>query len=152
MKLAILLFLAVFSFANENDELAREFEQWHQDAQKVLKQIQDRTKNIDTSQLGEARAKAMRLAADDRFLQSVTDLWNHPKRNTLLIAEGIFLVIMLFVKAWRQAKAKNWFTKLLMSMALSLFTWVVVILVLPFLVLGEPFKVVVVTLWRVFTS
>lgn len=152
MKLAILLFLAVFTFANENDDLTREFEQWHQDAQKVLKQIEERTKGIDTSRLGEARAKAMRLAADDRFLQSITDLWNHPKRNTLLIAEGIFLVIMLFVKAWRQAKAKNWFTKLLMSMALSLFTWIVVVLVLPFLVLGEPFKVVVVTLWRVFTS
>lgn len=152
MKLALLLFLAVFSFANENDELAREFEQWHQDAQKVLKQIEDRTKGMDTSKLGEARAKAMRLAADDKFLQSITDLWNHPKRNTLLIAEGIFLVIMLFVKAWRQAKAKNWFTKLLMSIALSLFTWIVVVLVLPYLVLGEPFKVVVVTLWRVFTT
>jgi hypothetical protein len=152
VRLALFLLLAIFAFANENDDLAREMEQWHQDAQKVLKQIQDRTRNIDTSQLGEARAKAMRLAADDKFLQSITDLWNHPKRNTLLIAEGIFLVIMLFVKAWRDAKAKNWFTKLLMSLALSVFTWIVVVLVLPYLVLGEPFKVVVLTLWRVFTS
>jgi hypothetical protein len=152
VKLTLLLALALFAFANENDDLAREFEQWHRDAEKVLKQVQERTKGIDTSQLGEARAKAMRLAADDNFLQSIMELWNHPKRNTLLIAEGIFLVIMLFVKAWRQAKAKNWFTKLLMSIALSFFTWIVVVLVLPFLVLGEPFKVVVLTLWRVFTG
>jgi hypothetical protein len=152
VKLAFLLFLAAFAFANENDDLARELEQWQQDAQKVLRQIQDHTKDLDGSRIGEARAKAMRLAAVDHFLQSVTELWNHPKRNTLLLSEGIFLVIMLFVKAWRQAKARNWFTKLLMSMALSLFTWVVVVLVLPYLVLGEPFKVVVVTLWRVFTS
>ena len=88
MRLALLLFLAVLAFANENDDLAREFEQWHQDAQKVLKQIEDHTKKLDGSRLGEARAKAMRLAADDRFLQSVTELWNHPKRNTLFVAEG----------------------------------------------------------------
>lgn len=152
MKLVLLLLLTVFSFANENDELARELEQYRRDAEKLLQQIQEKTAGMDTTKLSQARGKIMELAADERFVQSVTDLWNHPKRNTLLVAELIFLVVMFFVKAWRQAKARNWFTKLLTGMFLGLFTWIGVLLILPYIVLGEPFKVVMTTLWRVFVG
>jgi uncharacterized BrkB/YihY/UPF0761 family membrane protein len=58
---------------------------------------------------------------------------------------------MFFAKAWRQARASNWFTRVLVGMVLSLFTWLVILLALPTMILGEPFRIFVSTLWRVIT-
>jgi hypothetical protein len=146
------LLLATAARADENDDLAQELGQFHKDAEKILRQLQQKATGLNGDSLRGAREKAMRLATDDKFLSSVKELWSHPSRNTLLGAEVVFLLVMLFVKAWRQARAGNWFTKVLWSLFLSLFTWVGIVLILPYFILGEPFRVVVSTLWRVFSS
>lgn len=138
--------------ANDNDDIAREFAEFEKEAEKLLKQVEERTKTIDTSPIGDVRVKAMTLAADEKFLNSVTDLWKHPKRETLLWIELGFLIVMFLFKAWRQSKTSHWFKRLLIGFVIGWITWAIAILVIPYFVLGEPFKIVVMTLWNVLRS
>ncbi|RYZ95583.1 MAG: hypothetical protein EOP11_24720 [Proteobacteria bacterium] len=56
---------------------------------------------------------------------------------------------MYFFKAWRQSKARNWFTRLLSGLFWSVVSLGVLTLALPSLIIGEPFRTVIATLWRV---
>lgn len=156
MKHFLLLFFCLLAplsgLADENDDLAKEVAGLHGDLEKAVKQIQDKTAGLEGGTVGAARTRIMQLASDDRFTKAAQDLWAHPKRNTLLIAQGIFFVVMFLLKAWRQSAAKNWFKKILVGMFLGLATWLGLIVVLPYAILGEPYRYFMLTLWRVFVS
>ncbi|RYF36208.1 MAG: hypothetical protein EOO38_27995 [Cytophagaceae bacterium] len=104
---------------------------------------------IDQTKVEAVRAKVMSLAGDQKFLKAAGDLWNSPARNTLLVAQLLFAIFMYFFKAWRQSKARNWFTRLLSGLFWSIVSLSVLTLALPAAILGEPFRVVIATLWRV---
>ncbi len=104
------------------------------------------------SKLDEARRKAMRLAADDRFLKSAGELWSHPDRNKMLLIQLGFFIVMLIFKAWRQSRSTHWFKKLIVGFFFSILTWVGLVYLIPLLVLGEPFAVFTGTLFKVFLS
>lgn len=131
------------------EELARDMEGFQKSLEQMRRVIEERIQGVDRSNLEKARLKVMRLASDERFLKAAGDLWSHPNRNTLLIAELIFAVLMFFLKSWRQARARNWFTRILTGFFFSVFTWFGIVLVLPAIILGEPFRIFVITLWRV---
>lgn len=158
MKLLLLLtFLLTpaLSFADGTDEIGREAEGLQRNMDQVRRVLQERLGNlpaVDQAQVEAVRRKVMALAGDQKFLKAAGDLWQSSERNTLLIAELVFGIFMYFFKAWRLAKASNWFTRTLSGLFLSLFSWLVMLLVLPSLILGEPFRVVVSSLWRAFTS
>lgn len=150
--LLCLLALAGFSArADEVDDLNRDVEGLRQNMEQVHRALQERvgSLSVDQAHIEQARRKLMLLASDQQFLKALGDLWNSPERNTLLVAELIFAVFMYFFRAWRQAKARNWFTRTLASFFLTMFWWVGVLLVLPGIILGAPFRQVVSTLWRV---
>lgn len=158
MKKALLLVAALALFSPVNlpaapgepaEELARDMEGFQKSLDQVRRVIEERVQGMDRSNLEKARLKVMQLASDERFLKAAGDLWSHPNRNTLLIAELVFMVLMYFFKAWRQSRARNWFTKLMTGFFLSIITWFGIVLVLPAIILGEPFRTFVTTLWRV---
>jgi len=155
MRAAILILCLLFSFgahADENEDLAREMAELHGDLERVVKQLQEKGQLLNGEKFAPARAKAMQLASDDNFLKAAQDLWSHPSRNTLLIAQAIFFAIMFLLKAWRQSVTKNWFKKILVGAFLGLTTWAGLLVVLPYAFLGEPYRIFVLTIWRVFTA
>lgn len=155
MKAAFLILCLLFSFntyADENDDLAREMAELHGDLERVVKQLQEKGQALNEEKLAPARAKVMQLASDDNFIKAAQDLWSHQGRNTLLIAQAIFFAIMFLIKAWRQSATKNWFKKILVGVFLGLTTWAGLLVVLPYIVLGEPYRIFVLTIWRVLTS
>lgn len=143
-----LLLFALVAFAS--DDVDQEIRDLQQHTASVMKQLE--SIKIDPQKFDSIRLKAMGLATNDRFLKAVTDLWSHPNRNTCLIAQGIFFAVMFVLKAWRQATASNWFSKMLSGLILSLFTWGMIAYGIPAIVLGEPFRVVVSTLWQTLAS
>ena len=143
--------------ASDFADLGREMEDFHKQAQKMLEGLEQATGAAEKagqspSQLDVARKKAMRLASDDRFLQSVGELWNNPNRNTMLLAQLGFFLLMLILKAWRQSRALHWFRKLLIGFAFTVVTWVGLLYVIPLIVLGEAFAVFTGTLFKVFVA
>jgi len=138
--------------ADDNDQIAEEVAQLHGELANAVKQIQEKTGNLQSGTVGAARTRVLQLASDDRFLQSAQDLWAHPKRNTLLICQAVFFVLMFLLKAWRQSAAKNWFKKILVGIFLGSLTWIGMLLVLPYAFFGEPFRYFVLTLWRVLVA
>jgi len=151
--LALLLGLpGPFALAEDNDQIAEEMAQLHQELAGAVKQIQEKAGDFQSGPVGAARARMLQLASDDRFLQAALDLWAHPKRKTLLISQAIFFALMFLFKAWRQSAAKNWFKKILVGIFLGTLTWVGLIFVLPYAFLGEPFRYFVFTLWRVLVT
>jgi hypothetical protein len=155
LLLLLTLLLSLPALADGVDEMGREAEGIQRNIEQVRRVLQERMgglPGIDQQTIETMRRKVMVLAADKTFLKAAGDLWQSPNRNTLLVAELIFAVFMYFFKAWRQAKASNWFTRLLTGLSLSLVTWAGVGFVLPAIILGAPYRIVVTTLWRAFTS
>ncbi|RZA08924.1 MAG: hypothetical protein EOP11_03330 [Proteobacteria bacterium] len=150
----ILLFFASLGAADDVDDINRDIEGLQQNMNQVRRVLQERMggAGIDQAQVEKARRKVMVLAGDQKFLKSAGDLWNSPARNTLLVAQLIFAIFMYFFKAWRQSKAGNWFTRLLSGLFWSVVSLAVLTLALPALILGEPFRIVLSTLWRVLSS
>ena len=160
IRLLFVLLLSLGPLVNAHaedaaDELAREMNDLQQNMQKVLEQVQKRAQ-VDPSPGGfnvdRAREKVVRLASDDRFLRAAQELWAHPKRNLLLWVNLAIFVIMMFVKAWRQAKAANWFTKILVGFFATVATWALMLGAAPALILGEPYHVFVGTLLKTIFS
>lgn len=146
------LILCVALLAYASDGVEDEVAELHKHSAEALKKLE----GISFAQHGEkfekVKFKVMNLASDDKFIKAVTDLWSHPNRNTSLVAQGVFFLFMLFFKAWRQSRARNWFTKILTGLVLSLFTWGMLIYVIPAIVIGEPFRIIAAKLWFILTS
>lgn len=143
--------------ASDMADLGREMQDFHKQAEGMLKQLEQATGTAQQngqppSQLDLARQKAMKLAADDRFLKSAGDLWGHPDRNKMLLIQLGFFLFMLIVKAWRQSKTQHWFKKMLVGFFFTLLTLVGISYVIPLIVLGEPFAVFTGTLFKVFIA
>jgi hypothetical protein len=99
-----------------------------------------------------ARRKVLALASDEKFLKAANDLWAHPNRNQLLITQGIFFVIVFLLRAWRRAKTSNWFMRLLVSLFFTVVLWGGLSYVIPSIVLGEPYRIFVHTIWNTIIS
>jgi hypothetical protein len=165
MRLILALCLLALPFAKAEDsnaekeleQLSKEVSDFQGKAAEAAKQIEQLgeklaaspSKNDPGDPLFEARKKVMKLAGDDRFLQSAKSLWDHPERDKVLLIQLGFFLLMIVLKAWRQAKASHWLKKLLLGFLFSLLTWVGVLYVIPLAVLGEPFGVFTGTLFRV---
>jgi hypothetical protein len=148
--LAFLLLMPLPAPADGTEELVREVESFQEELQRTLQKLQ----NLSVSGEGLAgiREKVLRLASDDRFLKAAQDLWSHPNRNTLLAAEVAFVFMMFLLKAWRQAVSRSWLRRIFVGLFLGMITWAGMLVVLPYVILGEPFRIFVLTLWRVFVS
>ncbi|MGZ3713585.1 MAG: hypothetical protein ACXVBE_17600, partial [Bdellovibrionota bacterium] len=99
-----------------------------------------------------ARRKIFALAENKPFLNAMNQLWASPNRNTLLIVDGIFFVVIFLLRSWRQAKASNWFTKVLVGLVFTIILWGGLSYVIPAFVLGEPYRIFVAGLWNVLVS
>ncbi len=150
MKFLFLLLCLNVASANENIE--QEIQKAHEEVQKVLGGLQEKMQAANGDKMALVRQKAFALATDQRFLQAAEDIWTHPNRKTLLWVELGWFLFMVLIKAWRQAKANHWFKKFMVGFFLSLFTWLMMVLAIPAIILGEPFHIFVGTLWRVLLS
>ncbi len=139
MIVFLLLLLPLFTWADEAAELAKEMEQWREGALQQLQAIQGQAKS-QNQHLHAIQEKAARIASDETITRSAQELWSHPQRKNIIWWNLGFFVFMLFFKAWRQSKAKNWFTRLVTGSVLSLITWAGMIFVVPWAILGAPYK------------
>lgn len=154
----LLLFLPLLSFADEAEELAKEMETMQKDVLKATQTIQQKVggapamPGLSTEGISKIKDKLVKLASDETFLKSAQEVWASPQRNNLLIAQGVFFLVMILFKAWRQSKSENWFWKFLVGCFLNLVTWVGLVVVIPVVVLGDPYWVILKTLWKTFTD
>jgi hypothetical protein len=148
MKLLLLLALSVLSWADEAEELAKEMEAWQESTLKQLQVIQEKA-NVSSGRMGAIQEKALQLASNEKILQAANAIWAHPNRNMVLWANLGFFIFMILVKAWRQAKCRNWFTKLLVGFGFTIFTWIGMGFLVPWIVLGSSYKVLVQQVFQV---
>lgn len=154
-SLLLLLALTAPAFA---DDLEKDLRDFQSNAAGIIEKIEATGLGASNATSGAAehldvaRRKLMALASDKQFLNAMNALWTSPDRNLLLICQGVFLLVMILLRAWRQAKAANWFTRLLVGFAFTILIWIGIAGVIPAIVLGEPYRVFVSTLWRVLTS
>lgn len=155
MNLFLLLaFLLPLAQADEAEDLAKELEQRQKQVQGIVDSLQKKVGGSAAAQenVEKAKQKIIALASDDKFLKNIQSLWSHPDRNQVMIYQGLFFLFMLIFKAWRQAATKNWFMRLVMGLFLSVITWVGLAFIIPWIVFGEPYKQVLITLWNVIRS
>jgi hypothetical protein len=134
-------------------EVQKDMERLQAEFQGALSKLQSKVQG-NGQDLGaraeELRGKLFKLATDRNFVRSAEAVWQHPQRNNLLWFNLGFFVFMLFFKAWRQAKAKHWFSKVMVGLALSVFTWLGLFYFVPLAVLGKPFHDLVMGLYGIF--
>lgn len=148
----ILLLLGALACADDGvDEELKELEKHAEALQETVKRTTERLP-VDSEEVARFQKKALDLANDKRFTKAAEELWANSRRNELLIAEAVFFVLVLVLKAWRQAKAKHWFRKLLSGFFWNLVLWAGVVFVLPALILGEPYRIFVGKLWSTFVQ
>lgn len=148
--LALFLILASPALAAEDPE--KDLLDLQQSMESIVNTLGQSTRGVSMSQLDLARRKVFSLAEDKQFLGAVNQLWASPDRNLLLICQGVFFLVMLLFRAWRQAKATNWFTRLCVGFFCSLVMYAGLLYVIPAIVLGEPYRILVATLWRLLTT
>jgi uncharacterized BrkB/YihY/UPF0761 family membrane protein len=153
LLLSILLFILP-AFADESveqelKEIQKHADDMEQAVQKAMGVIPGMSNN-NTAQASPLQKKVMALAADKEFTKALQDLWAHPNRNTLFIAQAIALLFMLLFKSWRQSKIKHWFRRLLSGLFYSFLTWLLLVVVLPLVLLGDPLRIVALKLWNTF--
>lgn len=137
----------------EIEDVAKELTDFQGQAQQMMKQLEKVTSGLapdgkQPTTIDFARQKIMRLASDDRFLNSAAALWKHPEREKMLLIQLGFFLFMILIKAWRLAQASHWFKRLVLSVFLNIITIAGMLYVIPLLVLGEPFAVFTTTLFR----
>lgn len=147
----VALFLSVLAQADEAEDLAKEMEQWREGALKQIEMIQGQAKS-QNQHLHAIQEKAARIASDETITKSAQELWAHPQRKNVIWWNIGFFVFMLFFKAWRQSKSKNWITRLLSGLILSLVTWSGMIFFVPWAILGAPYKTLITRLIQIVFS
>jgi len=151
MNLFYLLLCLLPAHADGVEDLAKELEQRQKQVQGIVVGLQKKVGGGTVAQenVEKVKQKIIALASNEKFLQNIQSLWSHPDRNQLLVYQGLFFLFMLIFKAWRQAANKNWFMRLLVGLFLSVITWVGLAFVIPWIVFGDPYKEVLLTLWKV---
>ena len=85
----------------------------------------------------------MQLSLDRNFQKNLLAVADHPSRSTLLIFEVMWIIFMLFFRIWRLGKCDLWYEKLWCG------TWTMMLMifgtsiVLPYIVIGDPYMKVV---------
>ncbi len=148
MKFLFLLIFCLFVWADEAEELAKEMEAWQESTLKQLQLIQEKA-NVPGGQMSAIQAKALQIAGNEKILQAANAIWQHPNRNKVLWVNLGFFIFMILVKAWRQSKCRNWFTKLVVGLLFTIITWVGMGFFVPWVVLGSPYKVLVTQVFQV---
>jgi hypothetical protein len=143
------LLLTLPSFADDAEELTREMQEFQQSTLKQLQLIHEKAKGPG-DQIGQLREKAVKLATNETFMKAVEEVWSHPKRSTVLLVNLGFFIFMVLVKAWRQSKARNWFTKMIVGFVFTLITWAGMIFLVPWIVLGNSYKILITNLINTF--
>lgn len=83
--------------------------------------------------------KYLKLFQNPAFIKSASDLASHPNRKWLLISEVLLAIAMIGFRAWRQSKAEGWWGRFKVSLYCSVLFWVLAIVAIPPLVLGDPY-------------
>lgn len=150
----LLALLAVFctNIALAEEDLEKDLRDLQQQAESLLTGLQKGASagaGAGSAQLDVARRKVFTLASDQRFLQAMNAVWASPHRNELFVIDLIFVLFVVLIRAWRQSRARNWFTRLLVGFFCAGIMWAGLAYAIPALVLGEPYRIMVARLWFV---
>lgn len=141
MKLLLaFLLLAAPVFA---DDIDKELEDLQNQAKRVEETVQSavaKVQGLDRESAERVRKKVSEFVSDPDVFRSLEGMWTHPNRNLVFLFQGIFLLLMILIKAWRQSKAKHWLWKLWAGFFYSALTWIGLLYVIPLAVLGAPFR------------
>lgn len=145
---ALLLGLLVASplaLADMEDDVAELQKQLENASGKIL-QLPQQVK------ASEFQKKIQVLTNDRKFMASLEKLSKHESLKSLLAMQLFVLVFMIVWRAWRSWNAKSWITRLWISFYCTAITWSLIAVVLPWFVLGEPFRYVTKSVWAVFAA
>lgn len=92
------------------------------------------------------------LAQSKDFQQNAQAIATHPQKMLVLYIELAWLVFFLVFRAWRQSKAKHWFRRLWISFYCLALWWIGMLLVIPWSVLGAPYRETLKLIWTAFTQ
>ncbi|MCO5143438.1 MAG: hypothetical protein M9962_10155 [Oligoflexia bacterium] len=104
---------------------------------------------IETATTTWAREKMSSLLSNDKFIVALGELREKAKSKTFLWIEIGFFLLMILFRTWRQSKSRNWFTRYSVGLVLTLFIWSGVLFLIPALWIGEPFHIVLGTIFQV---
>lgn len=155
--LFLFFLLPLVSLAAE-EEIEKDLLNMQKDMQGILNNLNEKIGNgaaagaQSAGRIDVARRKALALASDEKFTKAANQLWAHPDRNKLLVVQGIFFVVIYLLRAWRQARAGNWFTRILVGLLFTIILWGGLSYVIPAIILGEPYRIFVHTIWHTLTS
>jgi hypothetical protein len=140
---------------NANEDLGKELSEFSRKADQILNQANNVAQSVSAVpvNLNNLQVKALTLARDQRFIQSIESIWqNKEKRKRLLLVELAWFFFMMSFKAWRQSRVDHWFKRMIVGLACTILMWIGLFYLIPLVILGEPFGIVTGTLWRVFLS
>jgi hypothetical protein len=81
----------------------------------------------------------LRFFQNPEFSEGMRGLAEHPRRNTLFIAQAVFFLLFIIFRAWRTSKSGGWFGRL-WTKTWTFFAYVfVAVAVLPAMVLGSAY-------------
>ena len=144
------LLLAAPVVADDLDKELTELQNQAKRVEETVRGAMEKVQGLDREKAERVQKKVSEFASDPNVLRSFQEIWAHPHRNQVFLFQGIFLLVMILVKAWRQSKAKNWLWKLWVGFFYSVLTWTGVIYVIPLAVFGSPFRTLTSALARLF--
>ncbi len=83
----------------------------------------------------------LKLFANDQFLKGLDGLLQFKDWKNLLIAQAITFIALLFFRSWRMSMHEQgqWFARLWTGIWTSIIGWIVLIILVPYFMIGPPF-------------
>jgi hypothetical protein len=81
----------------------------------------------------------LKLFSNPTFARGVDQIIQSPRRMTLLYVQLGFIVFMMFFRAWRFSKTTSWIKKLWTQFWTFVMFWAGAVVVIPWVVLGDPY-------------
>jgi hypothetical protein len=82
------------------------------------------------------------LVQDQEFTSSFGKLLDSGKGSTLLAYEAVLILVLWGFRAWRLGKVNTLFARLLTQAWIAVLYWVLALVVVPSVLLGESYRVV----------
>ena len=135
-QLLILFLFPLLAFADVDKDL----EELQKQMGERLQQVEQLSKNLEG--LEGAGQKALQIVNDPKLVGAIQKLAKHSNIKTLFVTQAVFFVLMLVFRAWRSSRYKSWVGRLWVSFYCTIISWVGLLVVLPLVLLGEPYKII----------
>lgn len=148
---------SIVAHASSNEESFEDLQKFQKEMEQTVQKIQKMVLGTgkstgagapSDSQLEHWRIKFFHLLNDQKFVDAINKIWNHPQRNYMLYTQLGLFIFMIFFKAWRKSAASNWLSSLWVSFYCFVLFWGLSLFLIPLVMLGQAYQDVLSALWK----